>query len=68
MVSRPDSGGRQSLRATPIGGKFFSFSHLPRHRPAAYSMAFALWCNGNTAVFEAVIHGSNPCGAGRANK
>lgn len=23
----------------------------------------ALWCNGNTAPFGGVIHGSNPCGA-----
>jgi hypothetical protein len=30
--------------------------------------SFALWCNGNTAPFGGVIHGSNPCGAATPRK
>ena len=48
-VSLPRSTGFFALR---IVRGFVAF-HAPRFTP---------WCNGSTRVFEALCHGSNPCG------
>ena len=38
-----------------------AFSLCARARKCLTSGWFVRWCNGNTALFGGVIHGSNPC-------
>src|SRR5205085_11670429 len=52
---RQSFNGPQSRVAFPGFALQFKFANLNRY-------CITPWCNGNTAPFGGVIHGSNPCG------
>ena len=62
--SKPETTVRICLFA-PNGPEVKRLRYLPVTEYGAGSTpvktAIPLWCNGNTTVFGAVIHGSNPC-------
>src|SRR5262245_21451899 len=53
-----------SLSRLPVheaSSRFNSKFPLPQSHLKLLSQRFVRWCNGNTAPFGGVIHGSNPC-------
>ena len=68
---------RQSRRIRPYGvwscstrianSQFADFADcgLMQNRESKIRTGSTPWCNGNTAPFGGVIHGSNPCGVAR---